>query len=222
MLNGLKRTLRVLIFLFSGLYVFSTGLMAYAGPISCKVFLAPNHQFEFVDPRLFHENHKLGEGNFGKVYLHKDSQGGFYVQKIYKNGGQGLNSQINGDLRAFRYLKKYAAGFSFNLPNIIQVSDHELKMSYHPGRTVADLLADSKVSFGVKTKIKFRYEDMVRSLVEVMRASDFEIHEKSDSEVSWVTAENDSFTMGSVHFIIKPDNVIADPESLKLTLIDPY
>lgn len=210
-----------LIAFFSWLFVILTVSTSAGADYKCTHLFRARYKFEFDDPR---ENgvSLLGEGEFGKVELKLDSKSHFFAFKTYKKTGANPQAQLISDFRAFKFLSNHKYRFSFNLPRVDKVSSHELSMDYYPGRTVADLNQDDQVKPEVKSQVKIKYENLVHEIKELLVDQEFEIDEKIDAGLSRVSAFNDSYSMGRIDFIIKPDNVIVDPETLKLTLIDPY
>lgn len=163
------------------------------------------------------EGKVLGEGQNAIVRLFTDANGEKYVIKTYNSDSTHRNSQIQNDLRVFKYLNTYRKNFSFTLPVVSYEGGNKMKLSYHPGRTVLDLLSDKTTKLEIKKKIEASYKKMMDEIEAILH--DFHAVEKTTDKLS---AENDSLAMGDVHIIIKKDNVIVDPETLKLTLIDPH
>ena len=159
----------------------------------------------------------LGEGQNAVVRVFTDANGEKYVVKTYKSDSAHRNSQIQNDLRVFKFLNAHKKNFSFILPDVSHLGGNKMKLSYHPGRTVLDLLNDKETKPEIKKKIETSYKKMMNEVEATLH--DFHGIEKSADVLS---AENDSLAMGDVHIIIKKDNVIVDPETLKLTLIDPH
>ncbi len=173
--------------------------------------------FEFQPiAKIPERGHVLGAGQNGEVKLLSDGKSK-YVVKAYHSKSDHRTSQIQSDLRAFRYLEKYKARFSFELPLVKYLGANEIQMSYHEGRTVDELLKDKKTNAEVKEKIEKAYAKLLSEIEATLHH--FDHVEKKDGIL---VAEDDQLAMGPFHFIIKKDNVIVNPETLRLTLIDPH
>ncbi|MGZ5278533.1 MAG: hypothetical protein ACXWC9_01240 [Pseudobdellovibrionaceae bacterium] len=207
--------------LYSWLYIILTVPHGIAAGFTCAQVHTPLYKFEFSDPRISGPT-LLGEGEFGKVELQKNHKGQDIALKTYKMKGPHSDSQLNRDYRAFKFLLNYKYKFSFHLPQVDKVSDQILRMDYYPGRTVEDLFADAAVKPEVKSRIKTKYEKMIQELTDFLGDHEFDIDRTVVSGLIRISATNDSFSTGAIDFIIKPDNVIVDPETLHLALIDPY
>jgi hypothetical protein len=206
--------------LFSGLFITLTASYGMAAGFSCAQTHTSQSKFEFLDPRI-HGPIRLGEGEFGTVDLRKNTLGQFIAVKTYKQKSSYPNSALIRDQRAFQFLFYYRSRFSFQIPKVQKVSDQVLKLDYYPGRTVADLFADPTVKPEIKSRIKTGYEKMVQELIEFLTSQQFDIDRNTVSGLPRISANNDSFSIGAIDILIKPDNVIVDPETLRLALIDP-
>ena len=182
----------------------------------CDSFFQSQLKFYFTDPRLQQsEKLELGEGLAGKVYLQFDAKTSQYVViKEYKFSPQEPNSQFHNDLRAFEILRSRSQ-LSFSLPDVQKVEMGKLRLSYHPGRTIEDLFYDPKIPSKLKKEIEKRYIEVLREMIKSLEGIGFSPTVKRN-ELPRI-----AFQKGTTQIILKPDNFIVDPETLKFTLIDP-
>lgn len=205
------------VFLFTSLLVFGPK-KAEALPLCQQVLTQKRHQFEFLDPRLKMRQDEaffLGEGVWGKVYLQADSSKGWKVEKKYKH-----QQQLHKDLKALQFLKSKFQTEQFRVVEAQWKDSQTMKLEYYPGRTIEDVFMDKKTSTAIKLKIQENYIQLLRKMIEFFEREEFLIDVRR-GDLPRVSAQNDSFGGGGIHFIIKPDNIIIDPDTLEMTLIDP-
>lgn len=192
---------------------FLISMAAFAGN---KIFCNDFFDFSPVS-NITREGKVLGQGQNAIVRVFTDTKNEKYVVKTYYSDFSHRNSQIQNDLRAFNFLNAYKKRFSFTLPEVSHLGENKMKLSYHPGRTVLDLLTDESTKAEVKKSIEKSYKKMLDEIESCLH--DFHSVERTADVLS---AENELLTRGAVQIIIKKDNVIVNPETLKLTLIDPH
>lgn len=187
---------------------------------SCHQVLDQNrHLFNFEDPRLkvrHNEPYFLGEGAWGKVWLMGDSKVGWHVDKTYRDP-----QQLEKDRRALKFL-----GAKFHHPHFRVIDSKSknnttLSLPYSIGRTLEDVYLDTTTSKLIRDRIRDSYVELLRAMLKFFEHEEFLIDIRR-SELPRVSAQNDAYAMGGYHFIIKPDNIILDPVSLEMTLIDPF
>lgn len=199
------------------LFAFSSNSPARLTKCAQILTRVDNH-FAFHDPRpklISVDSIFLGRGAWGKVYLRTDSSHNFYVEKIY-----GSDRQLRQDHRALQFLARNFKHANFSVAQSTTLDSLKLRLSYHPGRSVQDLTEDLHLPLSVRNSVKEAYRELIRSLTKFFQLEDFDF-DLLEQSLPRISADNDSFGGGSIHFIIKPDNIIVDPISLNLTLIDP-
>lgn len=189
--------------------------------------------FTFDDPRpMLKGVFRLGEGRYSVTWLRRVA-GDFVADKEF-----GPGSQADGDLAAFKGHAWIVAGSEptgFRLPPWAQrgvpsqrrpsIIMPGYRIPYYPGRTVADLVMDeggTPAEFRARVRLRYlqafsRYRRLVERKLGPHRAYDWTYA----SKLPWLLVHV-PIDRPSVEVTIRPDNIIVDPWTLEMTIIDPY
>jgi hypothetical protein len=191
--------------------------------------------FEFVDHRLNMEQWErthLGYGTTADVHLIFDKYRNKWIaQKSYKMGNLAASRAAkNQDIRAMQFLKgiQNTLGLRIAKYESHQTESSAIEMDYYQGKTLEQVLNDKKVSQEIKDSLYQRYRTALTLIqiemlnrkfanVEFLRVS--RAQERGQSHEA-LKAEFD-FSDGMAFWFLKPDNIIVDPFTLELTVVDP-
>ena len=197
--------------------------------------------FTFRDPRPgLTEPYLLGPGRYSHTWLRRVGND-FVADKEF-----GPGSQAADDLDAFvghAWVTARGESTGFRLPTFVRegvparrrpsITMPGYRIPYYPGRTVADLVMDEKgTPEALRARVRLaylqafaRYNRLVNRHLGRHRAYDWTFESKLPWLLITVPARKLAGTRTTnevVELTIRPDNVIVDPWTLELTLIDPY
>ena len=181
--------------------------------------------FEFKDPRLKMEQwdrYHLGSGDLANVQLHFDKyQNKWIVVKAYKDG----NSARENDIRGMSFLESIQDRHPLRIAHYKRhVSDSKLvEMEYHPGKTLEMVLADKTISDEVKAGLVFTYRKALKNIeLEMYRQNFIKVEALKVSRGDGQAIEALAGNSGQFLLFLKPDNIIVDPYTLHLIVVDPH
>lgn len=197
--------------------------------------------FEFIDYRLEMgqmDKIRLGGGYFADAFLHFDKiKNKWLVLKEYREmtdrtgQTQSPKAFIDSDIKAADLLESMSDRHPFR---VVRYARHledpnTVELEYHAGITLEQLLMNQKLSEHTKGSLLFTFDKGIERIKTEMEKRHFDNVQfvklpsrYSDSMVfNTVRAEITTVT-GKTHIWIKPDNIIVDPFTLELFLIDPH
>ncbi len=173
--------------------------------------------------------YQLGGGFNGTVYrVESKSNGKEYVQKVFKAG---LSSGLANDVKGFALIENFVKSehAPMKVVKIIkQQDDRTLLLEYTKGLTLKDFMKNPNISAGSKEKISHEYTQLLQKFdhyvqknTKVQERSFFDAFEPTEHQLSF-ELEDKSLSEGYLLVYIHNENIIINPETLEMTLIDPY
>lgn len=177
-----------------------------------------------------HQNYTfslLGSGITAKAYLVSDESGKpLFVYKVYHEitGREASPPEVLklSDETAFEEIQSAidkGIDVGFKIPKTYNVFDSLVsKLEYVPGRDLASILQDESVSKALKTELLAIYKRKLDKFTKnfMTRLPTFDVEAKDYTYKAQALTSDGSFLI-----TIKPSNVIVDPVTFQMTLIDP-
>jgi hypothetical protein len=164
----------------------------------------------------------LGSGSNGKVYLATKPDGTKFSRKFYLEGSE---TNLVADEIALGILEKAEQKYrSIHAVKVLRISGMEMDLTYVKGVTLLDVLNKELLSSQDKLKVMKKYNRLINDLKKYLE-------ENYRPRVSEITPDADRTNNYYAHMVlngrdvqfqIKLDNVIVDPKTLKITIIDPH
>lgn len=196
--------------------------------------------FEFIDHSLEMgqaDKFYLGSGYHADVFLHFDkAQNAWKVLKKYaaiKESGRVVSPEefIESDIAAADLLYKMRDQHPFK---VVTYSRHRedssvVELDYHAGITLEQVLNNERLGDEIKKSLIFTFENGVQKLKNEFEKRHAEVKffkypNRFNEAIMMNTLQAEIMTVSGkkVNVWIKPDNIIVDPYTLELFLIDPH
>jgi hypothetical protein len=173
---------------------------------------------------------KSEEGNYGQSYLVISKTAEPYVLKVYEE-----HAAMENDLNALGFLKSCVhaskAAHEFRVVQATKVGKVTLRLGYQRGRDLTNLLGDPHVSDSVKHRLVALYKERVQNLMLEAKRIDsgleiFASEWRSNPELGdlgHVTIRSHKSPKKRLvdGINLNPRQIIVDPVSLEMTIIDP-
>ncbi len=197
--------------------------------------------FEFIDYRI-----ELGQGG-GRMYLgsgfhadvvlHLDKlKNKWMVLKKYRfhqEHGREIDPTpfMESDIKAALIVSQLSDRHPFKVVTYNRHAEdpHMIELDYHAGITLEQLLLNQRLNKEIKDSLVGSFDSGVQSLKAELEKKNFEnikivkMPSKFSDAIIMNTLQAEKTIGGTkVHIWIKPDNIIVDPYTLELILIDPH
>ncbi len=161
---------------------------------------------------------KLGKGEFGAVYRIEESNGQSFVVKVYED-----YEAKEMDLARFSYLAKVLnksprlPRVRFHLAQATELPGNQTRLNFVPGRTLASLLDSRDTPTSLHLELIRRFDLLLQNLRADL-ATQGAVFSSFGSPIM-VKDRRGKFT---IDFLLHHGNILVDPNTLEMTIIDPY
>lgn len=177
---------------------------------------------------IYHLGSGIAGGDVYRV-VPRDKRLPSYVRKDYF-----VESGLVNDLRALAQLRALPPD-AFPIRIVRTLKEFPEKKRLHiedvPGRTLNDVLLDPALPASLRESLKNRYLDAIARLEQAIaklpgasrpNQRDFRDLKGMPRALLFSITRNDGRGTSRIDIMLKSDNIIVDPETFELTLIDPF
>lgn len=179
------------------------------------------------------------KGNMGQIYVIDPNGSNPYVLKVYTT-----EWHMRSDLDTLSFLRKCLqtrnSKSDFLVVDAAIFEKNTLRLSYTRGRDLEHLLSDPEIPHSLKVRLTHLYRDRLERLarqIKLEAPTESELFIETDPSLKSIDDEGRLVplrmailpvhhsgieTTSEVRILIKPRQVIVDPVSLEMTIVDPY